>query len=297
MERVSVIVPFHTGLDSLRQCLRALGEQSYPSADVEIIAVDNGCSEDTAAVKAEFPHIRWLAEGQPGSYAARNRGIQNSTGEILAFTDADCVPAPTWLQEAVAVLKSTGATIVGGRIDYLNPPDRPLNAYELVEEEFFLLARQRHLVERVGVAATANVVTRRAVFDRVGLFDPGLKSLGDGEWVKRATGKGEILRYAEGAVVFHPRRSSFQPVFRKVRRIAGGRMLLLKRQGATFGSLAADVYSYCVLNPRMQRYALFFPKIRGLRLRIHMFFLVEILSLANTAEKVRVLCGGKSYRG
>jgi len=294
---VSVIIPFHDGLDDLRKCLRALGEQTYPADKVEIIAVDNGSAEDTGPVRASHPGVRWLTEPRAGSYVARNAGLLQARGEIVAFTDADCAPSPDWLREAVAALEGAPATIVGGRIDYLNPPDRGLNVFELFEEEFFLLARQKELIERFGVAATANLVAYRAVFDRVGLFDPELKSLGDGEWVKRATGLGEVLRYADAAVVRHPRRDTFRAVFRKMRRIAGGRALLLRKDGESPRRLAADIYRYSVLNPRIQRYALRFPGIRGAGPRFRMFFLIEFLSLANSFEKIRVLLGAPSYRG
>jgi hypothetical protein len=147
------------------------------------------------------------------------------------------------------------------------------------------------------VAATANVVAYRAAFDRVGFFNPDLKSLGDGEWIQRATRQGEVLRYADAAVVHHPRRSTVGPILRKVRRIAGGRMLLLKKQRDTAGKLLADLYRYSVFNPRMQRYALCFPRVQGPGLRVRMFLLVEFLSLVNSAEKIRVLLGGGSYRG
>jgi len=297
MDRVSVIIPFRNGLDGLRKCLEALAAQTYPAEAVEIIAIDNGSSEDTARIKADFPAVQWLQEARSGSYAARNLGVRHARGKFIAFTDADCVPAASWLQQAIAALERTQATLIGGRIDYLNPSGRSLNACELFEEEFFLLTRQQHLIERVGVAATANVVADRAVFDRVGFFDPDLKSLGDGEWLQRATRRGEVLRYAEAAIVHHPRRSTLRPIFRKVRRISGGRMLLLKRQHESAGKLFADIYRYSVFCPRIQRYALSFPKIRGLGLRLRMFCLIEFLSLTNTVEKIRVLLGAGSYRG
>jgi hypothetical protein len=131
------------------------------------------------------------------------------------------------------------------------------------------------------------------VFDRVGLFDPDLKSLGDGEWVIRATGLGEVLRYADAALVqASPAAAHFGAVFRKSAAHRG-------RPGAPFekgtgkspGELAADIYRYSVLNPRIQRYALRFPgSPRGRVLRFRMFFLVEFLSLANSASKRSACC-------
>jgi hypothetical protein len=82
-----------------------------------------------------------------------------------------------------------------------------------------------------------------------------------------------------------------------MRRISGGRMLLLKKQGEPVGKLLRDIYRYSVFNPRIQRYAFCFPNVRGAELRFRMFLLIEFLSLANSAEKIRVLLGARSYRG
>jgi len=297
MDTVSVIIPFYNGLGELQGCLEALRAQTYPAEAIQVIAVDNGSSEDAASVRAAHPEVLWLAEPRPGSYLARNRGLSSARGEFVAFTDADCVPDPGWLAEAVAVLKAGPATLVGGRIDYLDSPGRGLNLYELIEEEFFLLNRHQHLVERMGMAATANLVAYRAAFDRVGGFDPALKSMGDGEWVRRATARGEVLRYADAALVRHPRRSAFRPVFRKIRRIAGGRTMLMKKQGASAAKIAADIYGYSIFSPRIQRLAFRFPRVEGRGPRLRMFFLLEFLSLANSVEKLRIWLGGEPYRG
>src|SRR5665213_3177540 len=98
MKKVSVIIPFYNSVSSLRHCLRAVQGQTYPAADFEIIAIDNASSEDVAGIQAEFPTVRWLRESQPGAYHARNHGIRHSTGEIIALTDADCLPSPRWLE-------------------------------------------------------------------------------------------------------------------------------------------------------------------------------------------------------
>ena len=224
---------------------------SYPQ-------LDNGSSENCREIKGLFPDVRWMEELRPGSYAARNKGVEGARGEIIAFTDADCLPSTSWLVEAVASLEANKATIVGGRVDYLDPIDRKLNIYELFEEQFFLLAKQKYLVEKIGVAATANVVTYRSVFDRVGVFDTGLMSFGDGEWIQRATGKGEVLGYADSAVVYHPRRSTFRAIFRKARRIAEDQINLMRKHKAAPTKYLSDIYRYSVLNPRVHRYALCF---------------------------------------
>jgi len=297
MKKVSVIIPFYNSVESLRGCLRALREQTYPPGDFEVIAIDNASTEDVAGIKAEHPGVRWIFESRPGAYHARNHGIRHATGEIIALTDADCIPSPVWLAEAVAALENAPATIIAGRIDYLEPAGRELNVCEVFEEKFFLLTRHRYLAEQLGVVATANVVTYRAVFDRSGFFDSRLMSFGDGEWALRATAQGEVLRYADLALVRHPRRGTFREVQKKSRRLAGDKVVLLRQNKAGPARLVWDLYRYSILNPGVHLYALFFPKLTGVSRRVKMFALMEVLSLVNTAEKIRVWCGGGAFRG
>ncbi len=80
--------------------------------------MDNGSADDVAGAVAAFPEVRLLREPRRGSYAARNRGLAGTTAPLLAFTDADCLPAPDWLARGVAVLAGDPAVdLVAGRIE------------------------------------------------------------------------------------------------------------------------------------------------------------------------------------
>ena len=103
---VSVIVPVYNQGAQLQRCLAALAAQTYERSRFEIIVVDNG-SEDAdaiAAAVAPYSNARLTLEATPGSYAARNHGLTLAQGDILAFTDADCLPATDWLAEGVRQL-------------------------------------------------------------------------------------------------------------------------------------------------------------------------------------------------
>ena len=78
------------------KCVGALREQTYPADKTEIVVVDNTPEFELSERAEMLAPARVLHEPLKGSYAARNCGIDNSTGEILAFTDADCIPAPDW---------------------------------------------------------------------------------------------------------------------------------------------------------------------------------------------------------
>jgi glycosyltransferase involved in cell wall biosynthesis len=294
---VSVIVPVRNDAGGLRRCLEALREQTFPRDEFEVIVVDNGSTDAIGPVKADFPEVRWLFDNGPGSYSARNRGLREAKGRILAFTDSDCVPSPAWLKEAVGALESGNAAIVGGRIDYLNPEGRTLNAHEVFEENLFLLSKHRFLIEKLGMAATANLIARREVFDRVGPFDPALKSYGDGEWSRRAGRKGETLAYADAALVRHPRRGTFGDIFRKCRRLVGGRMSLLRQSRAPAREVAREVFRNSPLDPHAYAVALRPAGLKGAGARVRYAAMALFVSAAMTAEKIRLLMGGRASRG
>jgi GT2 family glycosyltransferase len=218
---VSVVVPVYDDAQRLGSCLAALQEQSYPADRCEVVVVDNGSNQDLRPIVAAFPSCRFEREERVGSYAARNRGIGASKGEILAFTDADCVPDPDWIEAGVRELQrlsSCGA--VGGRIEMVaDDPDR-LTAFDLHDLVWGM--PQRLYVERFGLAATGNLFAHRWAFDRVGLFDAEFRSCGDCEWCFRLEAAGIALGYAGEARVRHATRSSLAAFVRRRRRIAGG---------------------------------------------------------------------------
>jgi glycosyltransferase involved in cell wall biosynthesis len=114
---ISVIIPVWNSGALLRRCLEALARQTLGPDCFEIIVVDNGSSDDSAAIANSFPGVVLLSEPRPGSYAARNRGLARARGDFIAFTDADCVPAPDWLEQALAAARRhPGAGVLAGRI-------------------------------------------------------------------------------------------------------------------------------------------------------------------------------------
>ena len=218
---VSVIVPVFDDEPALRRCLRALEAQSYPAALYEVVVVDNGGNPRIDRIARRFPRVTLVREEAAGAYAARNRGAAVARGDVLAFTDADCIPGPRWLERAVAALDhAPRCGLVAGRIDvFARDPRRPRPS-ELYESAAAF--RQRDYVERWRFGATANLITRRGVFESTGGFDRRLRSLGDREWGMRVFRAGYDLVYADDAVVRHPARASLPDLWRRAARTAGG---------------------------------------------------------------------------
>ena len=98
----SVIVPVFNGADTIGECLASLLALDYPPSGFEIVVVDNGSTDGTAAVVAGLGgRVRLLHEPVRGASAARNRGVRAARGRLVAFTDADCAVEPHWLARLV----------------------------------------------------------------------------------------------------------------------------------------------------------------------------------------------------
>jgi glycosyltransferase involved in cell wall biosynthesis len=113
---VSVIIPCYNGRETIRMTLESLRKQTAVF-QYEVIVVDSSSDRTDQLIRDEFPEVRLIhldAQTLPGS--GRNLGILNARGEIVAFTDADAVPDPDWLDRIVSVLKSRKTDAAGGAV-------------------------------------------------------------------------------------------------------------------------------------------------------------------------------------
>jgi GT2 family glycosyltransferase len=243
---VSVVIPHYSDLRRLDLCLAALERQSYPRDEFEIIVGDNNSPEGIAAVEAVAAgRARVTKVVQKGPGPARNGAVELARGDILAFTDSDCIPEPDWLVEGVAALKRSD--FVGGRMKVLVEDPRNMTPAEAFESVFAF--DNRGYVERKGFSVTANLFCPRSVFDAVGGFYTGV-STEDLEWCHRARDAGYRIGYAPASVVGHPARRTWSELLTKARRMnvdmyghitrdGGGRVLwALKCLAMPFSALA-----------------------------------------------------------
>jgi glycosyltransferase involved in cell wall biosynthesis len=217
---VSIVIPVFKGADSLFQCLAALDRQVYPRGRYEILVVFNDTEDHSDAPLLQNCFVKYLHEPRPGSYSARNRGILAANGSILAFTDADCIPDPRWLNRGVqALVDNPRSYFVAGSIEFIPVATSRKSAAQLYERIIYF--RQKTYVCEYGFAATANMFVRREVMDQVGLFEGTLKSGGDVDWGLRAKSLGFTGVYEPSAIVRHKHRT-FLELLAKARRVAGG---------------------------------------------------------------------------
>jgi glycosyltransferase involved in cell wall biosynthesis len=208
---VSIVIPVLNGERTLRSCLAAVLAMDYPAERREVIVVDNGSTDATQAIVRSNP-VTYLHEPRRGPATARNAGITAATGDVVAFTDADCLPTTEWLRELVKPLGSDDVGGVAGEI----LPFPPTTGPERYAARIRHLSPRRYLIRPIfPFAVTANLAFRREVFDQVGLLDTEAPRGGESTdfctRFFRATG--QRLEMAPRAVVFHRHRSTTRDFF------------------------------------------------------------------------------------
>ena len=171
-------------------------------AGIEVIrSTTNGCANVILATTR-------------GPGPARNAGVAASSGTLLAFTDTDCKPDPSWLANGLQALDSFD--VVGGKMQVtVETSERP-TPVESFEKVFAF--RNRSYIKKEGYTVTANLFTKRSVFDRIGGF-AATTVAEDKEWCRRATTAGFTLGYSSKALVLHPARRDLAELKKKWKRI------------------------------------------------------------------------------
>ncbi|WP_250565165.1 glycosyltransferase [Adonisia turfae] len=298
MPFVSIIIPVFNDNRSLRICLDALNTQTYPKDKYEVIVIDNNSQEIVSDVTNDFEQVTLAHESRPGSYIARNKGLSLAKGNVIAFTDADCVPTPTWLENGVAALLSEpNVGLVAGHIDlFAEDPDNP-NPFELYEM-LALGFPQDQFLENGQFGVTANLFTFSHVIEAVGDFDKTLKSGGDKQWGQRVFKAGYKQLYGKDACVKHPTRNTWDDLYKRCTRIMGGRYDAIKTSKTTQLALLIDFISF--LKPPVRFFIRTWQDKRLRTPRQKFQFTTVMLRLRGAAIKERMRLqfgGGISERG
>jgi glycosyltransferase involved in cell wall biosynthesis len=200
-----VIVPVWNARRFLPGFLESLKAQTLPPAQFELIVADDGSTDGSIEYAESSDQVAKVLRGhRSNAYAARNRAVVHSRGDVLAFIDADCLPDPDWLERGLEAASS--ADIVAGGIDFSFPKDYTL--WSLLDAE----TTKNHAVQvQTNNAETANMFVLRSAFDAVGGFDETEPGHGDFDFVERCVEIGKVLAYEPLARVTHPTRDEARP--------------------------------------------------------------------------------------
>jgi glycosyltransferase involved in cell wall biosynthesis len=286
---ISVVIPVWNGADLIANCLRAIGDQTYPRDRHEVLVVDNGSVDATTEVVRSFPFATLLLEPMAGSYRARNLGLKSARGEYVAFTDADCVPDRDWLASAArAVKRHPDAGVIAGQIQLM--PRSGGSAASEKYEAMFSFNHARSVAE-YGICTTANWISPRDLLMDLGGFDPTLKSGGDSKLARQIRAVGPPIVYVPDMLVRHPMRGTLKELAKKQRRLIGGKWQSTQKRWR-FLWCSAVVAKYGVI--RIFRTA--FDRRCSLLDRLEIIGVVVALSMASIVELIRLACGGEPKR-
>jgi glycosyltransferase AglE len=248
LPRVSVIIPVLNAERDIRTALKSLLAMDYPRELLEVLVVDNGSTDRTRDIVREFPVTLLIEDRAKNAYTARNAALRKMTGEIVAFTDGDCIIDVRWLRAAVGAMEREKADMVGGNILFTFPGG--MSSASIYDSLVHL--RNDRWIARRGCAVTANLIVKAGVVAAVGPFPDDEPVAGDFIWTANAGARGFKIVYAPDAIVHHPARG-FIPLIRKTYSI--GRVYAFQERlaPALIGgrrSLMRFVWSYLPPNPR-----------------------------------------------
>ncbi len=205
--RVSIVIPVRDQPVDLAECLVSLSELDYPPDLREIIVVDDGSKKDISRI-ITLANIRIVRlEESQGPAAARNIGVKQAGGDILAFLDADCIAGENWLKEIAPFFLAATVGAVGGRVEGYYEKSF-LDRYETTSSS--LNMGNRIIIEGKSSSTfyvpTANLLVRRDVFMSTGGFRAGMRIGEDVDFCWRLRDLGQTLLYVPFGTVAHKHR-------------------------------------------------------------------------------------------
>ena len=205
---ISLIICTRDRAGPLRRCLDAVAGIAF-GGEWELVVVDNGSTDATATVVADFAAaqafaVRYVLQPVPGLSNARNAGVAAAAGDLLLFTDDDCYVEPGILDAVAAAFADLTVGYATGRVRLFDPTDAPVTINESTVPQHF--APRRFLP--AGAVKGANLAFRRVVFDAIGPFDPLFGSgaafpAEDADAAMRASLAGWTGVYDPAIVVWH----------------------------------------------------------------------------------------------
>jgi glycosyltransferase involved in cell wall biosynthesis len=230
--KVSVVVASYNGARTLEPCLRSLAALNYPS--YEVILVDDGSTDNTREVAGRFPGVKVISQENRGLSAARNRGIQEASGDIVAFTDSDCRADEDWLYYIVGDLLRSDYVGMGGH-NLLPPEDSPVAAAVMASPggPAHVMLSDTEAEHIPG----CNMAFYRAVLNGIAGFDPVFRKAGDDVDVCwRLQQQGKKIGFSFAGLVWHYRRATIRAYLKQQNGYGEAEALLMRKHPQYFNS-------------------------------------------------------------
>ena len=229
---VTVIVPVRNGEQTIQPLLESLQKLDYERNEVELIVVDGNSTDKTREIVQEYP-VELIIEKRKGLNLARNVGIKHGNGEIVAFTDADCVVPPNWITKIVENFKDPKVSCVGGSAKALDSDFVSQYADNSIVRLMPFFTKREEL-ERVKPffrhPAGCNMAYRRKVAEEVGYFDENIRyGFDEVEFADRICKAGYKMVLDPKVLVWHKHRSTLGEFLKQNFQYGKGSGLVLKK--------------------------------------------------------------------
>ncbi len=201
---ISVVIPAYNAQETLEQCLSALTKQTHPADSYEVIVVDDGSTDLTGKIAQDYA-VRYIRQVNQGPAAARNNGVRQARGDIILFTDADCVPDNNWISEMLKPFDEAQVAAVKGAYRTRQHSLSARFAQLEFEERFELLKK----ADSIDMVDTYSAGFRRDIFLELGGFDTSFPVANneDTELSYRMSAQGYKMVFSPQAIVCHLRHS------------------------------------------------------------------------------------------
>lgn len=216
MARLSAVIPTRDRGELLSGCVEALLRQESFAGELEIVVIDDGSEEDirqrVARPRSRAAAVRCVRQPPAGLNAARNRGVEEAAGEIIAFLDDDALPGPAWARSLAEAFEREHCDGMGGRVTLQlgKPPPRWLSPARRRYLAEFDLGGEPRWLDEVQPPVGANCAVTRGAFEKLGGFredldrvGSSLVSSGETEFFRRLLRAGGRVLYVPGAHVVH----------------------------------------------------------------------------------------------
>jgi cellulose synthase/poly-beta-1,6-N-acetylglucosamine synthase-like glycosyltransferase len=220
---ISVIVPAYNARATIESCLTALQSQTLEAEGYELIVVDDGSTDGTAALVEPFD-VRLIRQANAGPASARNRGAEEAQGDLLLFTDADCAPAPDWIERMVKAFSDP--EVVGAKGTYRTHQTALVARF--VQLEYEMRYRRMRRWDHIDFIDTYSAAYRRHIFLINDGFEPTLRVDEDQEFSFRLARQGYRMVFAPQAVVYHTHVTTLAEYWRRKFKIGHWKALLLR---------------------------------------------------------------------
>lgn len=224
---ISIIIPTYNGAKRIGKCLEALAQQDYQN-DYEILVVDDGSKDNTAAlIEEKYPQVKLMRQENAGPAAARNNGAQHASGDIILFTDDDCIPVTDWLLQMLKPFENPAVVAVKGA--YLTKQPQLIARFVQLEyEDKYRLLEKESYIDFID---TYSAAFRQEVFIKYGGYDSSfpVACAEDVELSYRMSYAGEKMVFQPKAQVYHTHPDTLMNYLKKKYKFAYWRVLAVKK--------------------------------------------------------------------